>query len=282
MRFTLKSWVTLDLFEKVAGRRGVGEKALKTNKSRTNGKVGPTIHPSYLEKFCAPLYGKHHVQRSLKKILSPHTKYTHARRARTPTHPPIRKKVESRSINGREDIYKSARCSLAVVEWTNFCAWLSEIRREGWRFCRGERSARVRHRQQSPITPSLIAQATLCIYDFPSYNSQSHKTCYGKSIIQVPMPPFTPLIYWNPLSGIRKIDLGRAAALLFANALWQSTSSPQSHCTTPIKETHNSRGRFFHILTQLWRIYCSFSDDPTQVLSMGIFYFFLMYTHSVS
>lgn len=33
------------------------------------------------------------------------------------------------------------------------------------------------------------------------------------------MPPFTPLIYWNPLSGIRKIDLGRAAALLFANAL---------------------------------------------------------------
>lgn len=91
-----------------------------------------------------------------------------------------------------------------------------------------EERARVRHRQQSPITPSLIAQATLCIYDFPSYNSQSHKTRYGKSIIQVPMPPFTPLIYWNPLSGIRKIDLGRAAALLFANALSASRPLPRS------------------------------------------------------
>lgn len=101
--------MTLDLFEKVAGRRGVGEKALKTNKSRTNGKVGPTIHPSYLEKFCAPLYGKHHVQRSLKKILSPHTTYTHAR----PQPPAYMEKVESRSINGREDIYKSARRSLS-------------------------------------------------------------------------------------------------------------------------------------------------------------------------
>lgn len=42
------------------------------------------------------------------------------------------------------------------------------------------------------------------------------------------MPPFTPLIYWNPLSGIRKIDLGRAAALLFANALSASRPLPHS------------------------------------------------------
>jgi hypothetical protein len=79
---TLKSWVTLDLFEKVAGRRGVGGKALKTNKSRTNGKVGPTIHPSYLEKFCAPLWQTSRPKELKKDSLAAH--HIHTSDARVP------------------------------------------------------------------------------------------------------------------------------------------------------------------------------------------------------